>query len=355
MRRFAGLAWVILLVVACGGGAAWAAEKQTDAQKLMDRANKVLEQDPAGALVIMKQAADGGDPDAVNGLGTYRAMGVGEPADPAEALKLYERAAAGGSEAAALNLGLWLLGDEDGANDGRAIDLLKSVLDNDRLAPRTVYPLGRAMLFGLGGRPQNLTTGMNMLGMAEEYEPENPDLMFLLARGHQQGWGDLDPDPVKATRYFRRSAELGDRRAQWYYGMALLDGVGVRMDVREAWTWVRKSGEAGYVEGQISTAVMLAVGQGVQENDVEARVWYRKAAEQGSAHALRGLGSMLMTGEGGPLDLVTGQAYAEMAREGGDRNAGPMLNQLGKELSVEDRRRAEEIKIAWKRKYGDPR
>jgi hypothetical protein len=44
-----------------------------------------------------------------------------------------------------------------------------------------------------------------------------------------------------------------------------------------------------------------------------------------------------------------------MAREGGDENAVVLLEKIGKDLSLDERRKAEEIKIAWKRKYGDPR
>ncbi|MDB5469017.1 MAG: hypothetical protein JWR84_577 [Caulobacter sp.] len=358
--RFQGVGAMRILVVlgvaaALLAGAASAAEKATLGEDMMMQASKLAETDQVAALALMRKAAATGDPEAVNGLAGFRWMGVGAPADLVEATALYEQAIAKGSKAAASNLGRRLLLDDDAANDARAIAMLKPLAQDDMLASTVLYPLGRAMLFGQGGSKPFLTGGMDLLEMAESREPNNADLFYLLGRAYQVGWGERAPDAARSTRYFKHAAELGDARAQWYYGMALLDGEGVRMDARQAWTWVRKSGEAGYVNGQISTAVMLAVGQGVQENDAEARLWYRKAAEQGSAHALRGLGLMLMTGEGGPIDGLTGQAYAEMAREGGDENAGALLEQSGQTLSVEDRRKTEEIKIAWKRKYGDPR
>lgn len=351
MFRFAAMA----LAAALLAGPVAAAEKTTPGEQMMMQANQLAEKDPVAAMALMRKAAATGDGEALNGLGIFYRMGIGTPIDEVEGLRLMEQALARGSRGAALNLGRTFLADDDPANDARGIDLLKPLSDDENVAGMTLYPLGRAMLFGQGGRKPYLEGGMNLLEMAESHEPNNADLFFLLGRGHGAGWGGRKVDAARSAKYFKRSAELGDERAQWYYGMALLNGDGVRMDPREAWTWVRKSGEAGYVPGQISTAVMLAVGQGVQENDAEAREWYRKAAEQGSAHALRGLGVMLMIGEGGPVDSLTGQAYAEMAREGGDRNAGALLDQMGKDLSLEDRRKAEDIKIDWKRRYGDPR
>ncbi|WGM37335.1 tetratricopeptide repeat protein [Caulobacter sp. NIBR1757] len=351
MRGFAGLVLVAALVAA----PVMAAEKTAPGEDMMMQASKLAETDQVTALALMRKAAATGDAEAINGLAGFLWMGVGAPADTVEATALYEQAIAKGSKVAASNLGRRLLLDDDEANDARAIAMLKPLAQDEVLASTVLYPIGRAMLFGQGGTNPFLKGGMDLLEMAENREPNNADLFYLLARGYQAGWGERKRDAARSAKYFRHAAELGDERAQWYYGMALLNGDGVRMDAPEAWTWVRKSGEGGYIEGQISTAVMLAVGQGVREDDAQARDWYRKAAERGSAHALRGLGLMMMTGEGGPVDAVTGQAYAEMAREGGDKNAGVLLEQMGKDLSVEDRRKAEEIKIAWKRKYGDPR
>jgi TPR repeat protein len=197
------------------------------ADALVEKAGALADSDPAAALALMKQAAATGDPEAINGLATFVNMGVGQPADPQAARALMEQALAKGSVGARLNLGTALLADDDPANDGRGIGLLAPLAGNDKLGGLTYYPLGRAMLLGLGGRPQDIDGGLAILEAAERVDAGNPDLLFLLARGHQNGWGAWEPDPVKAASYFRRSAELGDSRAQWHYGMALLDGEGV--------------------------------------------------------------------------------------------------------------------------------
>ncbi|NBB14139.1 hypothetical protein GVN21_02065 [Caulobacter sp. SLTY] len=184
------------------------------------------------------------------------------------------------------------------------------------------------------------------MGAAAAAQPVKPEVEATLKRH--------DTDPVRAARDMGDLAEDGDPVAQWYYGMYLLNGDGVDRDQQAAWIWVKRSAEGGFVNGQISAAVMLATGEGVAEDDVAAREWYRKASEQPSAHALRGLGTMLLTGEGGAQDPFRGYAYIEMARDGGDRNAGLIMQRLPA-LTSEERQKVEAIKVEWKRAFGDPR
>jgi TPR repeat protein len=189
---------------------------------------------------------------------------------------------------------------------------------------------------------------MLALGVGEAAaQPIKPEVTATLER-HES-------DPVRGARDMGDLAQDGDAVAQWYYGMYLLNGDGVDRDQQAAWTWVKRSAEGGFLNGQISAAVMLATGEGVAEDDVAAREWYRKASEHPSAHALRGLGVMMLTGEGGPVELLRGYAYLEMAREGGDRNAGLILDRVGAQLSADDRRTVDAIKADWKRTFGDPR
>jgi uncharacterized protein len=353
MRFLATMMAAALALTAVAASPAAAGDPSTDA--MIEEAVALVETDPVAARALVERAAASGDPTALANLGAFMASGIGGPVDIDGAISLYERAVAAGSEAGALNLGRLLLRDDDPSNDARGLKLLGPLLDNEKLAGPVLYPIGRAMLLGLGGREPRMAAGLEMLALAESIEPNNPDLLYLLARGYQNGWGDWDRDPVKAADYFRRSAEAGDHRAEWQYGMALLEGDGLAADARQAWIWVRRSGEGGNVNGQVSTAVMLAVGQGVQENDAEARLWYRKAAEQGSAHALRGLGYMLVTGEGGPADIHTGIAYIELARDSGMENTAAMLDSLGVELDGAGRRRVDAIKADWKKTFGEPR
>lgn len=319
----------------------------------IDQILALLESDPVEARRRLEPLADAGHPEALNLLAAMIELG-GEhwPADPAGARALLERAAAGGSDAARLNLATRLLFEDDPASHTRAIDLLSLAEQNREVAPLTHFPWGYAYLFG-SGVPQDLARGAEHIRQAVEIQPGNQGAQFLLGRAYQNGWG-VARDPVLAYRHMRRAADLGNSAAQWHAGMMLLEGAGVPTDPTAAYRLVRASGEAGYVQGMISTGVMLALGQGVAEDDAEARRWYQAAAEQGSAHALRGLAFMLLSGEGGPVEQERGWAYAELARDAGDSNAGILLRHMPAPNDPRVRLAIESLKSEWVAAHGQP-
>lgn len=335
-----------LMLLSNGGPAT--AQTKSEGERLMSQAIALAERDPAGALAMMRQAASTGDAEAINALGVFRMQGVGAPADLDEGMRLWEQAASKGSKGAQVNLGRLYLTDGESGNDAKGYALVAPLLDDPKVRPAVLYPAGRALIFGLGA-PADLARGMALLVESAPYEENNADAMFLLGRGYQNGWGGLKTDNRLATSYFRKSAELGDQRAQWQYGMALLEGLGTPVNAREAWRWVKASADQGYINGMTSAAVMLAIGQGVAEDDVQARAWYEKAARAGSTHAMGSLAMMVMTGEGGPADDVLGQAYLELALAAGGERPRAMMSRFGITPTPEQRQRIDRIKADWKR------
>jgi TPR repeat protein len=345
VRQARGLALAAGVAALALGGPALA---QTEGERLMTQAMEQAKSDPVGALATMRRAAATGDLEAINALGVFRIQGVGAPADTAEGLKLWEEAADKGAKGARVNLGRLWLADPDPRNDAKAFGYAEPLLEDPKVRSAVLYPAGRALIFGFG-TPRDLNRGVALLVEAEAHEEDNADLLFLLARGYQAGWGGLTVDPARSTAYFRRAAVMGDERAQWYYGMALLNGQGTPVNAREAWRWVKASADQGYIFGMNSAGVMLAIGQGVAEDDAQARVWYEKAARAGSTHGMGSLAMMLMTGEGGAVDEVTGQAYLELAMEAGGDRPKAMLSRFGITPTPEQRKRIDRIKADWKR------
>lgn len=345
MRWVLGLMAAALVAVAVGE--ARAQDDKNPVWAMIDEANDLAPKNPKAALAVARKAAATGHPEGLNLLGVFTYQGIGMPADPAGGLKLYRQAVAKGSKGARLNLATVLLSDDEDRNDREAVEALKPVMDDPQVGPVAAYPMGRAKLFGLGG-PRDMKGGLELLETAAKYDQANGDANFLVGRGYAEGWGGFPQDPAKATSYFRRSAEAGDERGQWYYAMALLDGLGVEPNAREAWRWVRRSAEQGYRPGMVSAAVMLATGQGVAENDPEARRWYEKAALAGSTHALATLGAMLMIGEGGDIDRITAQAYLELAAQAGSEKGASFISQFGFKPTAEQRQAIEGVKASWR-------
>ena len=324
------------------------------ARQSFDEALELLEQDAPAGMAAFEALAAEGDVEAMNIVAALlHEPPEGSPisADPDRAVALWEASVAGGSMAARVNYGTRLLLNDAGADDARAVAMLREV-DNEQMIPLAAYGLGRAYLFG-NGVEQDLERGSRLLILAVEAHPDNMDAQFLVGRAYQNGWG-IPADAAAGYRHLKIAADAGDSRALWNIGMMLLNGDGVATNPRLAREHVRASAEAGYDQGMISLAVMLALGQGGEIDAVEARDWYRRAATDGSAHALRGLGAMLFVGEGGPADQETGAAYLHLAAEAGDDQAPLLLERFAGEIAVLDRSRIEAARTLWIREHGVP-
>jgi TPR repeat protein len=296
--------------------------------KLSDRAHKLANSDPVQARALMKQAAAGGDADAIANLAAFTMQGVGKPPDPEGGRQLLEKAVAAGSLVARANLATLLLEGRDESVWPRAVGYLREAFEEPKLRPLVLYPMGLAQLFGRG-LEKDEKAGIDSIESAVKMGLPDSNALYLLGRAYQNGWAERARDPARAADYFKRSADLGDRRAMRVYGMILLSGEGVAADGPAAAALFRRAAELGHRTAMIDLAVMLATGEaGTRKDQVEAREWYRKAALLGSAHALRGLGGMLHTGEGGEADRPTGWAYLELAAEAGDPNAATLLKRF---------------------------
>ncbi len=346
---------------ACGEPSAPDARTK-EAGRLMDEAHKAIASgDAARGRTLMEQAAATGDPEALNAFALFIERGIGGDPDPERARPMFEKAAAEGSIGAKLNLGVALIDSDDPKEQKRAVALLEDLHANPPAGPApqdstrmvSAGVLAKEFLFGRGVET-DVERGVDLLEQADATEAAEPDVVFLLGRTFESGWGGREPDAAKSYRYFLRAAQKDHSAAQWKVGMALLNGSGVEKNEQEAYRWVRKSGEAGYTEGELSTAVMLAIGQGVAENDAEARTWYERAVRKNSAHALRGLGFMLLTGEGGSRDGARGFAYAKLAADAGEETAVKLLPKFEPQVSAIERATADQIAAQWLKEHGAP-
>jgi uncharacterized protein len=362
--RAALLALMLALpVIGCVGHRQQAVSDAWDpeAARLFEEADAALgKQDFVRARALMERAAATGEPEAINGLALYVSQGVGADPDPVRGRALLEQAFAKGSVGARLNLGCALVDSNQPEEQERGVALLQELYADPpegegKAATRRMAAggLAKAYLFGVAV-DEDIARGVDLLEEADASADADPQILFLLGRVFESGWGGRAPDSMRSYLYFMRAAQKDHAPSQWKVGMALLNESGAKRDEREAYRWVRRSADGGYLNGQLSTAVMLALGQGVAEDDVESRAWYERAANRNSAHALRGLGSMLLTGEGGPRDPARGLAYVQLAADAGDENAVKGLEWSRAQVSDAERRAAEEIAAKWLREHGKP-
>lgn len=93
-------------------------------------------------------------------------------------------------------------------------------------------------------------------------------------------------------------AKEGDARAQFRMGIAYMDGIGVKPNLRKSAKWFTASAVQDYGPAQYRLAQCLTYGIGVGTNLRAAAICYRKAAEKGIADAQYYYGLLLLYGIG---------------------------------------------------------
>ena len=106
-----------------------------------------------------------------------------------------------------------------------------------------------------------------------------------LARMYALGQGGLEPNPLEAAKWFRRSANQGYPRSEYNMGMIYSRGEGVPKSMSESLRWYRKAADQGYVRAQRKLGDFYAEGVGVPRNYVQAYMWYNLAAAAGDSEA----------------------------------------------------------------------
>lgn len=125
---------------------------------------------------------------------------------------------------------------------------------------------------------------------------------FHLATAYSDGVG-VKVDHRQAAQLYKKAAELGSAKAAYNYAAALHEGEGVEKDVEGSIGWLRMSADRGFVEAQGSLAYAFAKGNGTEVNLEEAARWYREAAEQGHVSSIVRLGTCYLKGNGVEKDV----------------------------------------------------
>ncbi len=151
-------------------------------------------------------------------------------------------------------------------------------------------------------------------------EQGNDKAQFNLGSMYQYGHG-VEKSYTEAVKWYRKSAEQGNDYGQQGLGSMYQCGRGVEKSYTEAVKWYRKSAEQGNAYGQFGLGYMYAAGHGVEKSDVEAVKWYRKSAEQGNVYAWCNLGFMYENGHGVEKSDVEAVKWYRKAAEQGNARA----------------------------------
>jgi hypothetical protein len=135
-------------------------------------------------------------------------------------------------------------------------------------------------------------------------------------------------EPVDCMATLRADAETGYPRAQYHFGRAYDQGLGVPQNFQKAAAWYLKAAEQGDPDAQYNLGYSYANGEGVPRNYSLAASWYRKAADQGDAYAQVNLAVMYEAGRGVPQDYDQAVLLLEKAAEQNVHEAQYLLGEI---------------------------
>lgn len=133
---------------------------------------------------------------------------------------------------------------------------------------------------------------------------------------------DDKDDYENAYKCYKKSAELGYKRAMAPLGFALLLGEGVKKDVKEGLKWIEKGANLNEDICQATLGSCYLEGDYGMEIDYdEAMKWLRKSADQGNEIAMMDIGKMHRDGLGVDVDDEEAINWFKKAINGGSTSA----------------------------------
>lgn len=131
--------------------------------------------------------------------------------------------------------------------------------------------------------------------------------------------GALVPrDLERAAFWCQESAQQGDATGQVNLGRCYSNGEGVPREPVLAFFWYEKAAQQGLAVAQGNVALCYAQGEGTLQNDQLAAYWHEQAARQGYVQSQRLLGVCYEEGRGVPRDLAQAFYWFEQAARQGD-------------------------------------
>ena len=188
---------------------------------------------------------------------------------------------------------------------------------------------------------------------AEELEKKHEEQKLLSSEEMFQQGEDLynQGKYTEAIESYRKSAELGNAKAQFKLGRCFDRGEGVEQNYAEAVKWYKKSAEQGDADAQNSLGNCYEHGDGIEQNYKEAIKWYLKAVEKEHKLAQRNLGNLYYFGYGVEQNYAEAVKWYRKSAEQGDAEAQYVLGYMYTEEQGVEQNYAEAV--IWYRKSAE--
>lgn len=266
----------------------------------------------------LRLAAEQGDAQAQNELGTAYYYGTGVDQDTAEALK-WLRSAAEKENLSAQSLLAWTYFETNAVSGLEAVKWARKAAD--RKDPSGAIALELLYLDGLSAFDSGplVKDFRHLLPLVEKKAQEGDAAMQGLT-AYIYHYGTPKPNPRKTFKWISRAAEQGLAEARTILGILYYEGQGVRQNREEGLRLLREAAEQGEVYAQINLGLILPVSE-----TSEGFKWLRLSAERGFADAQYELGELYREGRYIPQDYPEAARWYRLAAEQGYRDAQQSL------------------------------
>lgn len=288
--------------------------------------------DEGKAFYFAQKAAEMGEVNACNLLGTFYEMGCGVEQSYEKAVYYYRQAAESGVEMAYLNLGAFYQAGiavpkddkkaaeyfQYGANAGNmyclnalgmcyknGIGVIQDYKKAFELFLDAAYAgnfageLNTALAYDKGeGVKEDKNEAKKWFVLAAEHG--SSEAMVALGVYTEKGIPDGEPDLKAVFEWYLKAAEAGDYPfAEWVVGNCYSEGLmGVETDQCTAFEWYLKAAESGHPTAQNNVACAYIKGESVDLDYQLAVEWFEKAVAQDDMYALNNYGTIMLNGNG---------------------------------------------------------
>jgi len=184
----------------------------------------------------------------------------------------------------------------------------------------------------LAGSAQSVTDDP-LYRLAKDFK--DPTTWFLVARKFYLG-KEYPLDKAEAANWFKKAADAGHSKAQWYLGRMYANGDGVKKDKNRAVKYLQQAHKGGQEEASYDLA-MLYMNDGDAKPDFKtAAKWLTEAAQQDHAKAAFLLGKLAVEGKIENYDLTQAEKWLRLASDLGVEEANEYLSQLTKKKQQVD-------------------
>jgi len=107
---------------------------------------------------------------------------------------------------------------------------------------------------------------------------EDVDGLFELGAAYQRGGSTIEKDAFKAVECFEAASRLGSAEAEYFVGVAFMNGLGVSKEISEGAKRMRSAAQRGSLRAKVYVANLYEMGVHYAADRDKADVWYRNVA-----------------------------------------------------------------------------